>query len=280
VVKTKVDRGKGKFVKKNDRTKGIAVEMRKSALWVTLSRPEVYNALTLEIIVELHAALDTVDASPEIRSVVFSGAGVAFCAGADLSHLLTKSNVEAAKSLKHFIRTASALFDRIEALRIPTIAALNGLTLAGGLELALCCDLVIAAHSAKIGDAHAKFGQIPGGGATARLPRRIGPSRTKYLMFSGVHLTAARAMAWGLVDDIVCDTQLQAEVEILSESIGERSSLVLRRMKALLQRQGLTEKRQNLDAELLESEVHFESHDQREGLLAFAEKRRPHYLGR
>ena len=267
-------------MKSDDRTKDIAVEMRKSALWITLSRPDVYNALTLGIISELHAALDTVDSSPEIRSVVISGEGAAFCAGADLSHLLTQSNVEAARSLTHFIRTASTLFDRIEALSIPTIAALNGLTLAGGLELALCCDLVIAANSAKIGDAHAKFGQIPGGGATARLPRRIGLSRTKYLMFSGVHLTAARAMAWGLVDDVVCDAQLQDEVERLSESIGERSSLVLRRMKALIQRQGQWEMRQNLDAELLESEAHFESHDQREGLLAFAEKRRPHYLGR
>jgi enoyl-CoA hydratase/carnithine racemase len=280
MVKTNVDRGKGKFVKSDVPSKAIAVEMCKTALWVTLSRPETYNALTLEMIAELQTALDAVDASPEIRSVVFSGAGVAFCAGADLSHLLTQSNVEAARSLAHFIRTASTLFDRIEALNIPTIAALNGLTLAGGLELALCCDLVIAAQSAKIGDAHAKFGQIPGGGATARLPRRIGLSRSKYLMFSGVHLTAEKAMAWGLVDDVAADTQLQAEVEMLSESIGERSSLVLRRMKTLLQRQGLTEKRQNLDAELLESEAHFDSHDQREGLLAFAEKRRPHYLGR
>lgn len=267
-------------MKTNNRMNSIAVEMRKSALWITLSRPDAYNALTLEIIAELHAALDAVDTSPEIRSVVFSGEGAAFCAGADLSRLLTQSKAEAARSLTYFIRTASTLFDRIEALSIPTIAALNGLTLAGGLELALCCDLMIAAQSAKIGDAHAKFGQIPGGGATARLPRRIGLSRTKYLMFSGVHLTAARAMAWGLVDDIVCDTHLQAEVEVLSESIAERSSLVLRRMKALLQRQGLTEIRQNLDAELLESDVHFESYDQREGLLAFAEKRRPQYLGR
>lgn len=258
----------------------IRVDVRGGALWITLCRPKSYNALTLSMVRQLDEVIQLASLASRIRCLVLIGTGPAFSAGADLSHLLNENQADAAKALKFFVRTAGGLFNRIESLGIPTIAALNGFALAGGLELALSCDIVFAAQGAKIGDAHAKYGQIPGGGATVRLPRRVGASRAKYLMFSGAHLSADKALAWGLVDEVVQDEDLPKSVQGLCDSIGERSPLVLRRMKTLVDRQGAENDRDCLEAELLESEAHFESHDQREGMLAFSQKRKPQYLGR
>jgi enoyl-CoA hydratase len=169
---------------------------------------------------------------------------------------------------------------RLETFPRPVIAAVNGLALAGGLELVLCCDLVIAARSARIGDAHANFGLLPGGGSSVRLPRKIGLTRAKYLLYTGEFVPAADLVAWGLVNEVVDDSDLTAASDRLVAKLAVKSSLVLRRMKALVA-DGLE---QPLDialrGELLASEVHAFSHDMKEGLSAFEEKRKPVFLGR
>jgi enoyl-CoA hydratase/carnithine racemase len=146
--------------------------------------------------------------------------------------------------------------------------------------LVLCCDLVIAARSAKLGDAHANFGLLPGGGSSVRLPRKIGPTRAKYLLFTGDFLPADDLIASGLVNEVVDDAELTAAAERMVAKLGAKSSLVLRRMKALVA-DGLEQPKDvALRLELLASEVHAHSHDMREGLAAFEQKRKPSFIGR
>ena len=257
----------------------IIVEERGGAVWATLNRPEALNAITPEIVAGLNAALDRAEDDPDIVAVVIAGNGRAFCAGADLKYVREHCSGDEA-AMSKFLNSVLALMRRIESFPRPVIAAVQGLALAGGLEIVLCCDLVLAARSAKLGDAHGNFGLLPGGGGSVRLPRKIGPTRAKYLLYTGEFLPAEELAAWGLVNQVVDDRDLGNSVELLVAKLADKSSLVLRRMKALVD-DGLE---QPLDValrqELIVSAVHAHSHDMREGLAAFEEKRKPRFLGR
>ena len=210
-----------------------------------------------------------------------TGSGRAFCAGADLKAVRAASaGGDESAATSAFLRQVGAVFDRLESLPIPTIAAINGLTLAGGLELMLCCDVAICAASARLGDGHANFGQIPGGGGTLRLPRRIGASRAKQLMFTGAVVPADIAGLWGLVDEVVAGDGLLARVQEITEQVAAKSALVLERMKELVNQAPLCTDTKALQAELQMSDLHMASYDRNEGLAAFSEKRVPRYLDR
>ena len=202
--------------------------------------------------------------------------GRAFCAGADLKYVKTQAGESGTSG---FLDSVLSTMNRIDRFPKPVIAALNGITLAGGLELVLCCDLVLAARSAKIGDAHANYGLIPGGGGSVRLPRVIGPTRAKYLLFTGDFVDAADLVEAGLVNQVVDDDQLESVAQAVADKIATKSPLGLRRMKTLVD-DGL---QQPLDTalrlELLASEVHSHSADLHEGLAAFNEKRTPRFTG-
>ncbi len=259
----------------------LAVERRANALWITLSRPTAFNALTPATIAELGRALDVVDADPSLRSVVLTGAGKAFCAGADLKAVLAAGRDGTAEAATmHFLREVGRVFDRLEAAPVPTVAAVNGIAVAGGLELLLCCDIVLAAAGAMLGDGHANFGQIPGGGGTLRLPRRIGAARAKYLMLTGRNLPAQQAADWGLVDEVLPPDELQARAAELAGGFERHSALVLARMKQLVAAGLDSSAAVTLEAELSMSRWHMASHDRNEGLAAFSERRTPVYLGR
>lgn len=256
----------------------VQVDVRAGAVWVALNRPAAMNAITPDVVSGVIAALALAD-DPEIKAVVLIGTGRAFCAGADLKYVNSTSQGDEAATAK-FLDSILDMMARLEACPRPVIAAVNGLALAGGLELVLCCDLVIAARSAKLGDAHANFGLLPGGGGSVRLPRKIGPTRAKYLMFTGEFLPAEDLIACGLVNEVVDDDELIAAAERLVAKLGSKSSLVLRRMKALVD-DGLEQPKDvALRSELLVSEVHAHSHDMKEGLSAFEEKRTPSFIGR
>ncbi len=271
----------------------VRVERRGNALWVVLARPAAYNALTSTSIAGLAAALDRVDADRSIRALVVTGSGKAFCAGADLKAVLAARSRRAPDAAvepegdadgdeaatRRFLREVNVAFDRLETMRVPTVAAVNGTALAGGLELMLCCDVALAATSAKLGDAHANFGQLPGGGGSLRLPRRIGASRTKWLMFTGRSIDAATALAWGLVDEVAAPDELVAQVDALTDRFAAKSALVLERMKTLVNAEADRSTADALDAERRMSEQHLSAHDRNEGLAAFAEKREPRYIG-
>ena len=153
-------------------------------LRLTLNRPQAYNALTNDIVRGLDETLELIETDRSIRALVITGEGPAFCAGADLKDIAAGGGeLDPALVFRRFLERTGAVFDRLARCRVPTVAALNGLTIAGGLELALCCDFIIADATAKVGDGHAKFAQLPGGGGSARLHRRIGASRAKYLLY-------------------------------------------------------------------------------------------------
>lgn len=257
----------------------ILSETRDGALWLTLNRPAALNALTPEAVHGLDRALAAAERDERVRAVVLTGNGRAFCAGADLKHVReTAAGDEGAVAA--FLDSVLGVMTRLEKFPKPVIAAINGLALAGGLELVLCCDLVIAARSAKLGDAHANFGLLPGGGSSVRLPRKIGPTRAKYLLYTGEFLPAEQFVAAGLVNEVVNDADLlPAAARLVAKLVG-KSPLVLRRMKALVD-DGLEQPVETaLRLELLASEVHAHSHDMKEGLAAFEEKRAPRFLGR
>jgi enoyl-CoA hydratase/carnithine racemase len=152
--------------------------------------------------------------------------------------------------------------------------------LAGGIELVLCCDLVIAAESAKLGDAHANYGLIPGGGSSVRLPRKIGPNRAKYLMYTGEFLPAREFLAMGLVNEVVPDAELTSAVECVVEKLATKSPVGLARMKQLVD-DGLNQPEETaLRLELLAFDLHSTSEDMQEGLTAFEQKRTPQFKGR
>jgi len=251
----------------------LLVEQRGAGLWVTLNRPSALNALDVEMVHGLGTALDLAETTPDIRALIITGTDRAFCAGADLRLLK-----QAGPGLATFLRSVGDLFCRIEAASLPVIAAVNGLAVAGGLELVLCCDLVFAAETARFGDGHANYGLLPGGGASVRLPRRVGVSLAKELLFTG-ELVPAGSLASSLVNKIVPDEQLVAEVDRVVEAIAAKSPLGLRRMKQLVNDCLEQTTSAGLQLELLAGDAHALSHDMQEGLAAFAEKRKPRFAG-
>lgn len=254
----------------------VISEIRKGTLWIRLNRPEAMNSLTPEVLQGIDQALNEAQDRADVISVVLTGTGRAFCAGADLKYVQTQAS---GSGTHGFLDSVLATMSRIDRFPKPVIAALNGITLAGGLELVLCCDLVLAARGAKIGDAHANYGLLPGGGGSVRLPRVIGPTRAKYLLFTGDFLTAEDMMQAGLVNQVVDAGDLEEATQTLVDKIATKSPLGVRRMKALID-DGLQQPMETaLRLELLASEVHSHSADQCEGLLAFEEKRPPRFTG-
>lgn len=253
---------------------------RGSAAWITLNRPEALNAINPDLVSELDAALTRADANEALRCVVITGAGRAFCAGADLKAINGQLAGDAGDFTKGFVTELLAVLNRIERFRLPVIAALNGMALAGGLELVLVCDLVIAAESARIGDAHANYGLIPGGGGSVRLPRKIGPMRAKELMFTGAFVPAAALVDAGLVTRVVADDALNDAVAALVAELATKSPLGLARMKQLVN-DGMEQPLATaLRLEFTLIEAHAGSADMAEGLAAFEVKRKPKFIGR
>ncbi len=256
----------------------VISEIRGGAMWITLNRPDALNAITPAVVSGINAALDKAQLS-DVRAVVLTGTGRAFCAGADLKFVRGEAGDDET-ALSRFLDTVLLVMNRLETFPMPVIASLNGLTLAGGLELMLCCDLVVAARSAKLGDAHANYGLLPGGGSSVRLPRKIGSTRAKYLLYTGEFVPAEQLVAAGLVNEVVDDDKLIPTTQALVAKLVNKSPLVLRRMKALVD-DGLEQPSAiALRQELLASEVHARSHDLKEGLAAFEEKRKPRFTGK
>lgn len=256
----------------------IVYEKKEQISWITFNRPEEMNSLSKKMVDELLTVLEEVEQDDSVRVVVLTGEGKAFCAGADLKELLGDLGKEP-DGEKDILDYAGSLFTKLNYLSKPLIAALNGTTLAGGLEVAMTADIVMASEKAQIGDAHANFGVLPGGGGAVRLPRMIGINRAKHLLFTGDFITAQEMKEYGFVHEVVKSEELVEATQKLANKISEKSPLVLKQMKSLV-RDGLEQPLDiALKQELLSLKNHTGSYDFKEGLSAFSAKRKPDFKG-
>ncbi len=257
----------------------VRVDIHEGVARLTLNRPQAMNAMSPALMEGLTAGLDAVEADDTVRAVVLTGVGRAFCAGGDLKFFRETLGAGRREAFIRFLRQGQAVMRRLEMLPVPTIAAVNGVAVAGGHDLILCCDLVVAVESARTGDGHAKFGIIPGGGSSIRLPRKMPVTIAKELLYSGDLVPPGELARWGLVNRVVPDGELNDAVDELIGRIVRNSPLGLRWMKQLVD-DGLE---QPLDPALRSEISAFESYaaseDIMEGLAAFGESRTPRFSG-
>jgi len=251
-----------------------------ASVWLRLQRPAAMNAISTDLLDELNLALDEIESDQSLRVVVLTGAGRAFCAGADLKALANEAGEVDPGHAVEFVAYAARTIERLAALGQPVIAGVNGLALAGGLELLLACDIVVASTAARIGDAHANYGLIPGAGGSVRLARVVGTHMAKYLAFTGDHFPASSPVLAGLVSEIVEPEQLEARLAELANTLAGKSPLGLRRMKRLISEAPDQPLRDALAAEQRALAEQCHSQDFAEGIAAFAARRLPVYQGR
>jgi enoyl-CoA hydratase len=243
---------------------------------VTLNRPQALNALSLSLMKALVEALEAFDADPEIRVMLIAGSPRAFAAGADINEMKDLAGAAAAESA---LENHLARWDRIGRLKKPVIAAVSGFALGGGCELALACDLVVASDTASFGQPETLIGVIPGAGGTQRLTKAVGKALAMDLVLTGRRLGAREALERGLVSRVVAPEALRDEAMRLAATIATLAPLAAQAAKAAV---GAAVDR-GLDAGLkAEREAFyalFDTHDQKEGMRAFAEKRPPKFTG-
>lgn len=254
----------------------IVTEVIGSTAWIRLNRPQTMNPISQRVLDDLAEALDLVENDPSVRVIVLTGSGKSFCAGAELTTIAGPDGSVSIDNVLNLVRQAGETYQRLLALPKPVIAAVNGFALAGGLELLMACDIVIAAHSARIGNAHANYGLISGSGGETRLARIVGPMVGKYMAFTGNSFRAADLVPLGLVNEVVPDDELFARVSALADQLASKSPRGLGLMKRSIE-DGLEQPMvtaMNLEHQAMALHLH-SSTDMQEGFAAFREKRQP-----
>ena len=242
------------------------------AVEIWLNRPERLNALGVEMVAALPGIVEELVAGGA-TALVLRAKGRAFCAGADLKE---RRGMSEADRYAHN-RAINVAVNALEGAPVPTIAVINGIAMGGGLELALGCDIRIAAESAQLGLTESRIGAIPGAGGTQRLPRLIGISRALDMMYSGEPVTARRALEIGLVNACVADAELDDAVGRYVAVLGSRSPSAARTLKCVVYRGMSLPLADGLECERQALDTIFGSADYAEGLAAFAEKRPPRF---
>jgi enoyl-CoA hydratase/carnithine racemase len=237
---------------------------------VTFNRPKALNALNAELLAELCDALETWDADDAIRCIVLTGSERAFAAGADIREMQPRSYMEMFKA--NFFADAG---DRIAAIRKPIIAAVAGYALGGGCELAMLCDFIIAAATAKFGQPEINLGVMPGIGGTQRLTRFVGKSKAMEMCLTGRNMDAAEAERSGLVSRVVPPAELMAEAMKAAQTIAEKSVPIVMMTKETINRAYETTLAEGIRFERRVFHSMFATDDQKEGMSAFSEKRKP-----
>ncbi len=243
---------------------------------ITISRPEALNALNEQVLDEFDSAIDHAAADGDVKALIITGAGRSFVAGADIG-VQSQFDVEAGRL---WGRKGSAILRKLEKLEIPTIAAVNGFALGGGCELALACDLIVAGTKAKFGQPEVSLGITPGFSGTQRLPRRIGASKAKELIFTGEMITGEEAEKIGLVNQVVEPDALMDTAKALAARIVKNAPIAVKYAKACIAR-GMDVDLENGIA--IENELFamcYATEDQKEGMTAFLNKRQPAFKGR
>ncbi|MGI8586813.1 MAG: enoyl-CoA hydratase-related protein [Chloroflexia bacterium] len=241
---------------------------------VQLYRPEVLNALSTSLIDELIAALQAFDADDRIGCIVVTGNDRAFAAGADIKEMAEAGTVEMLQ------RDNLARWERVRGIKKPIIAAVCGFALGGGNELAMSCDMIIASETAVFGQPEINIGVMPGAGGTQRLTRAIGKARAMEMILTGRQMTAREAERAGLVTRVVPREVYLAEAISLAQEIASKAPLAVRLAKQAVLKAYELPLREGLEAERAAFYTLFSSEDQKEGMRAFVEKRKPEYKGR
>ena len=262
----------------------LQVRQEGAALIVTFDRPESLNALNASVLLSLGGLIGWLEAQIEtpgpepIRAMILTGSGEkAFVAGADIKEFETMTTEGAAE----FARSGQLLFTRLERLKVPVIAAVNGFALGGGLELALACDFIIASENAKFGLPECTLGIMPGFGGTVRLPRRIGPAKARELTFTGQMISAGEALVMGLVNRVVPQKDLLATAQEFAKAVSQRAAprAVAMIKRSIHEGMSLGETQANeLEARLF-GEL-FATEDKNEGVDAFIGKRKAVFKGK
>lgn len=251
----------------------LILEKKANIRIITLNRPERLNAMNFQVAVDIENVIAEIEEDEQARAVILTGAGRAFSAGGDVKDMVDPN----AKNppLGRYI-----FFNRVEDVSKPVIAAINGICIGGGLELALCCDFRIASDAAQFGQAEVKLGIMPGGGGTARLPRLIGPGRAKEFLYFGNFVDAQEAYRIGLVNKVVPPEGLMDEAMKWAQELAERPPLSLKMIKDCVNIGMQMDLLSAIDYEAKCARMLFTTEDSVEGTKAFVEKRKPNFMGR
>jgi acyl-CoA synthetase (AMP-forming)/AMP-acid ligase II/enoyl-CoA hydratase/carnithine racemase len=252
----------------------VTLEVHDSIATLTLNRSDKLNAASRELMQSMAAQVQAVARLGCVRAVIVAGSGRAFSAGGDLIEFGAALEADPAALLAD-LRFNQDVFARIEALPMPVIGVANGLAVAGGLELLLCCDIILAAEGVRMGDGHARYGVVPAGGATVRLRERISPSHAAQLFYTAGMVDAETLRAWGLVNEVVPAGKLMARAQELAREICLCSPEAVRAIKSLTAPS--PERNRRLEAELQRFAEHVRGSDLAKGLAAFREKRPVRY---
>jgi enoyl-CoA hydratase/carnithine racemase len=254
----------------------LLTEQQDQILTVTINRPSVMNSCNFELLSAMKKLFEDVHFDSNIRVIIITGAGDrAFCAGADLKERAKLSDSQ----VKKFIFTIRNLFTFIENMGKPVIAAINGIALGGGTELALACDIRIAAETAMMGLTETRLAIIPGAGGTQRLPRLVGRGKAKELIFTGKRITAKEALSIGLINDVCPSKDLMETSQKMAQMICETGPIAIQQAKYAINHGLETDLNTGLAIESNAYWITIPTEDRMEGLNAFREKRKPIYKG-
>jgi enoyl-CoA hydratase len=255
----------------------IVYEKKLPIAKITLNRPKVLNAVNEQMLFELGDVLDDIEKDDDIKVAIITGTGRAFAAGADIMMFKGKSYLDVRKKV---IERGKRTLTKMEEMGKPFIAALNGLTLGGGCEIAMACDIRIASEKAKFGQPEINLGLTPGWGGTQRLTRLVGKGMAKKIDLTGDMIDADDARAIGLVDEVVPADKLEASVEALAEKLASKPPITVRCMLDAINKGSEMPLREALSFETDEFLISFVSEDAKEGISAFIEKRKATFKGK
>ena len=258
--------------------RGLLYEKRGRVGIISFHRPEVLNAMNTETVIEMKKVFAAMDEDSDIRCVILTGHGEkAFCAGGDIHEEAEKDVIAAYE----FVRTGGELLEKIERFKAPVIAAINGYCLGGGVEFAIACDIRIAADDAKLGSPEIDLGVYPGWGGTQRLPRIVGMSKAREIMYTGDRYTARQALEMGLVDRVVPADRLMDEALALAEKIASKAPMAIRYIKTSIYDGMQCDLQRALQMESALFAHLYATKDTKEAYAAYLEKRPPKgFIGR